>query len=515
MTPPDVRPVRRALISVADKTDLADFARGLSARGVEIVSTGSTASAIRRAGVTVTDVAAVTGFPEILDGRVKTLHPAVHAGVLADRDNPAHREELERHGIEPFDLVVANLYPFEDVTADPDTDEGRAIEHIDIGGPALVRAAAKNHAHVGVVVSPAAYATVLAHLDEHGGLDDALRRELARRAFTRTAGYDVAIDAWWHRGEDFPEVRFDGGWRAQSLRYGENPHQGAAFYVDPRHPWGLSAASQHHGAELSHNNLVDADAAWRLVGDFAEPAVAIIKHTNPAGCAVRPTLAEAYAVALAGDPTSAFGGVVAANRPVDEATAKQIADVFTEVVIAPGFDAGALEHLTAKKNLRVVEIAHAHPPEPQRSVRSVAGGVLVQDADTGIEHPAEWSAPTRAQPDADLTSELHFAWTVCKHTRSNAIVLSRDRSVVGVGAGQMSRVDSVRIAIDKSDGRADGAVLASDAFFPFRDGPDAALSAGVRAIVQPGGSVRDDEVVAACDERGVPMLCTGRRHFLH
>jgi phosphoribosylaminoimidazolecarboxamide formyltransferase/IMP cyclohydrolase len=515
VSPSDVRPVRRALISVADKTEVVEFAAALSARGVDLVATGSTAATLHRAGVAVTDVAAASGFPEILEGRVKTLHPAVHAAVLADRDNPAHRQQLAQHGIEPFDLVVANLYRFEEVTADPDIGEAEAIEHIDIGGPALLRAAAKNHFHVGVVVSSDQHATVLAHLDAHGGLDAALRRDLARRAFTATAAYDVAIHQWLHRGEALPETRFDYRWRARSLRYGENPHQGAAFYTDPRHAWGLAAATQHHGAELSYNNLVDADAAWRLVGDFAEPAVAIIKHSNPAGCAVAATVAQAHAKALAGDPTSAFGGVVAANRPIDEATATQIAEVFTEVVIAPGFHTGALSQLTAKKNLRVVEVAHAHPPQPQRAVRSVAGGVLVQDADTAIEHPHEWQAPTTAQPDAAVRAELGFAWTVCKHTKSNAIVLTRDRAVVGVGAGQMSRVDSVRLAIDKSDGRADGSVLASDAFFPFRDGPDVALAAGVTAIVQPGGSVRDEEVVAACDEHGVPMLCTGRRHFAH
>jgi phosphoribosylaminoimidazolecarboxamide formyltransferase/IMP cyclohydrolase len=507
--------VRRALLSVADKSELAGFAQALADRGVELISTGSTAAALRSAGVAVTEVSDVTGFPEILDGRVKTLHPRIHAAILADRDEPSHRDALEQHDIAPIDLVVAGLYQFEDVVADPEVDEVEAIEHIDIGGPTLIRAAAKNHAHVGVVVSPADYHVVLEQLDAHGGLDADTRRALARRAVTRTATYEAAIHRWWHRDEAFPEVRVDAAWRAQSLRYGENPHQDAAFYVDPPRPWGLSAATQHHGKELSYNNLVDADAAWRLAADLAEPAIAIIKHTNPAGCAVAPTLAEAYPKALAGDLTSAFGGIVAANRPVDGPTAEQIAEVFTEVVLAPGFDDDALETLTAKKNLRVVELAHAHPPEPQQVVRSVAGGLLVQDADVEPERPADWTAPTRAQPEDDLLAELRFAWIVCKHTKSNAVVLTRDRAVVGVGAGQMSRVDSVRLAVEKSDGRAAGAVLASDAFFPFRDGPDVALEAGVRAIVQPGGSVRDDEVIAACDERDVPMVLTRRRHFTH
>ncbi len=511
----DITPVRRALVSVADKADLVSFAEGLTARGVELISTGSTAAAIRRGGVAVTEISTVTGFPEILDGRVKSLHPMVHAAVLADRDAPSHRDELHRHGIEPIDLVVVNLYRFEEAVSDPDTGELDALEHIDIGGPALARAAAKNHPHVGVVISPADYPTVLDQLDRHGGLEADTRRQFARRAFTRTAAYDVAINEWMHRDEAFPEVRFDPTWRAQSLRYGENPHQEAAFYTDPRHQWGLAAGTQHHGKELSYNNFVDADAAWRLVTDFAEPAIAIIKHTNPAGCAVSSTLAEAYPKALAGDPTSAFGGIVAANRPVDGATAEQITELFTEVVLAPGFDVEAMERLTTKKGLRVVEIARAPAPERQLAVRSVAGGLLVQDADVEAESPGEWVVPTRAQPDDELWAELSFAWTVAKHTKSNAIVLTRDRTVVGVGAGQMSRVDSVRLAADKAGARAEGSVLASDAFFPFRDGPDAALSAGVRAIVQPGGSVRDDEVVTACDEAGVPMVCTQRRHFTH
>lgn len=516
MTDPSaVRPVRRALISVADKSELVGLARGLRERGVELVSTGSTATAIRTAGMAVTDVSDVTGFPEVLDGRVKTLHPAVHAGLLADRDKPSHNDELSAHGIEPFDLVVVNLYRFESAVADPDVDEAEAIEHIDIGGPALVRAAAKNHAHVGVVVDPADYQTLLSDLDQDGGLSARRRRELAAKAFTRVAAYDVAIHDWLHRDDEFPTVRFDPMWRTQALRHGENPHQDAAFYAHPRHPWALSAVTQHHGKELSYNNLLDADAAWRLAGDLADPAIAIIKHSNPAGCATARALAEAYPKALAGDPTSAFGGIVAANRPVDGPTAEQIAEIFTEVVIAPGYDEDALSALTAKKNLRVLEVAHAHPPARERVVRSIAGGLLVQDADVAPEEPAQWFVPTSSQPDAETDAELAFAWTVCKHTKSNAIVLTRDRAVVGVGAGQMSRVDSVRIAVDKSGGRAEGAVLASDAFFPFRDGPDLALGAGVRAIVQPGGSMRDDEVIAACDERGVPMVCTRRRHFVH
>jgi phosphoribosylaminoimidazolecarboxamide formyltransferase/IMP cyclohydrolase len=500
-------PVRRALLSAHDKTGLTELARGLADLGVALVSTGSTAQTIRDAGAEVTDVSDVTGFPEILDGRVKTLHPAVHAGILADRSKPAHASTLDEHGIAEIDLVVVNLYPFR-------TRPG--VELIDIGGPTMVRAAAKNHAAVGVVVDPGDYEMLLEALRRDAGLGEALRRELAAKAFAHTAAYDAAIAAWFAASDDVLPERYAPAYtRAQGLRYGENPHQGAAWYVPEDERWGLASAEQLGGKELSYNNLLDADAAWGMASDFAEPCVAIVKHTNPAGLAVAPTLAQAYPVALAGDPVSAFGGIVAVNRSLDAPTARQIVEVFTEVVVAPGYTAEALEILRTKANLRILELAVPAPAARPLAVRSIAGGLLVQDADVAAEDETAWTVPTKAQPDAATLDELRFAWRACKHVKSNAIVLTRGRAVVGVGAGQMSRVDSVRLAVDKAGGRSTGALLASDAFFPFRDGPDAALDAGVVALIQPGGSLRDAEVVAACDERNVPMVLTGRRHFRH
>lgn len=511
----DYRPIRTALISVYDKTGVEDLAAGLAAAGVEIVSTGSTAARIRATGIKVREVADVTGFPEMLDGRVKTLHPAVHAGILADRDDPAHTQALADHAIAEVDLVVVNLYPFRQTVADPDVTTATAIEMIDIGGPTMVRSAAKNHRHVGVVTAPDHYAEVLDEITTHGGLSAATRRRLATRAFAHTASYDADVAAWFAREQAHPD-RFGPVYaKVQDLRYGENPHQSAAYYVQRGEAWGLGSARVLSGKELSYNNLLDTDAAWTMATEFDQPCVAVIKHTNPAGLAVADSLAKAYPRALAGDPVSAFGGIVAANRTMDAVTARQIVEVFTEVVVAPGFDDDALEVLGTKANLRVVAVDCPRRPAGERVVRSVSGGLLVQDADSAPEEPDRWSVPTTAMPNDELLAELRFAWAVCKHVKSNAIVLTADRSVVGVGAGQMSRVDSVRIAVDKSGGRHDGAVLASDAFFPFRDGPDLALDAGVRAIVQPGGSKRDREVIAACDERDVPMVFTGRRHFRH
>jgi phosphoribosylaminoimidazolecarboxamide formyltransferase / IMP cyclohydrolase len=512
---PDVLPVRRALISVYDKSGLRDLAVGLAGLGVELLSTGSTAKAIRDAGVEVTEVADVTGFPEILDGRVKTLHPVIHGALLADRSKASHRAALTEHGIDPIDLVVVNLYPFRDTVADPDVTDDQAIEMIDIGGPTMVRAAAKNHAHVGVVTNPADYEALLGHLREDGGLSARSRRELAAGAFAHTASYDADVRDWMQRDGDFPPVFGPVYRKAQSLRYGENPHQSAAYYVERGATWGLGSAIQVQGKELSYNNILDTDAAWQAASDFGEPCVAIIKHTNPAGLALGASVAEAYPRALAGDRVSAFGGIVAANAEVDADAARQILEVFTEVVVAPGFSDEARELFASKPNLRVLEVRQPSPPRTAWSVRSVTGGVLVQDLDIAGSDPDAWTVVTRAQPDEATLAELAFAWTAAKHAKSNAIVLAHDRAVVGVGAGQMSRVDSVRIAVDKSAGRAGGAVLASDAFFPFRDGPDLALDAGVAAIVQPGGSKRDDEVIAACDERDVPMLFTGNRHFRH
>ncbi|QBI20606.1 bifunctional phosphoribosylaminoimidazolecarboxamide formyltransferase/IMP cyclohydrolase [Egibacter rhizosphaerae] len=512
----DVLPVRRALLSTYDKTGLDELAQGLTELGAGLVSTGSTARRLREAGVQVTEVAEVTGFPEILDGRVKTLHPAIHGGLLANRDEPGHGDALARHGIATIDLLVVNLYPFEQAIADPATGDREAVEMIDIGGPAMVRAAAKNHRHVAVLTDPSDYGPLLEELRRDGGLTVARRRELAARAFAHTARYDAAIAAWFAgtgESEVFPET-FATYTRAGELRYGENPHQRAAYYVDAQ-PWGVGSAVQHHGKELSYNNLLDTDAAWLAASEFNEPCVAIIKHTNPAGLAVADTLAEAYPPALAGDPVSAFGGIVACNRTVDGATAERIAEVFTEVVVAPGYEPEALEVLTQKSALRVLEIARPEAPRRAATHRTVSGGLLVQDLDDPAEEPGAWSQATDTAPDEGTRRDLVFAWRAVKHVKSNAIVLARDGAIVGVGAGQMSRVDSVRLAVDKAGERAQGAVLASDAFFPFSDGPEAALEAGIRGIVQPGGSKRDADTVAVCDEHAVPMLLTGVRHFRH
>lgn len=506
-------PVRRALISCFDKSGVAELAAALHERDVTLVSTGSTAATVRDAGVPVTEVADVTGFPECLDGRVKTLHPRVHAGILADRTDPAHVAELEELDVATIDLVAVNLYPFTDTVA-AGAGEDDVVEMIDIGGPTMIRAAAKNHGSVVVLVDPDDYGRVLAELDEHGGVTAATRRELAAKAFRHTAAYDAAVATWFQRDEALPTQLSLALPRRAALRYGENPHQRAALYtygVDI----GLAAAEQLHGKELSYNNLLDTDAAWGMAVDLDDPAVAIIKHTNPAGYATGEDLPTAYARALEGDPVSAFGGIVAANRPLDRATAERIAEVFTEVVIAPGYDDDALEVLQSKKNLRILQMPDAQRPRGGWQLRSVAGGLLVQDLDVGEEPWGDWEVVTQARPDEQMLADLRFAWTACKHTKSNAIVLAKHGQVVGVGAGQMSRVDSVRLAVERSGERHVGAVLASDAFFPFRDGPDAAAAAGVAALVQPGGSVRDDEVIAAADEHGLVMVLTGRRHFRH
>ncbi|MDQ3931632.1 MAG: bifunctional phosphoribosylaminoimidazolecarboxamide formyltransferase/IMP cyclohydrolase [Actinomycetota bacterium] len=527
------RPVRRALISVYDKSGVVELAAGLDELGVVIISTGTTAATIAAEGVPVTEVADVTGFPECLDGRVKTLHPRVHAAILADRDKPPHIAELEALAIPPIDLVICNLYPFRETMAAGAT-AAEIIDMIDIGGPTLLRAAAKNHAAVGVVVDPDDYGRLLVELGSAGGLNEETRHRLAVKAFQHTAAYDAAIAAWFQRDDPFPIQLGPVYRRERTLRYGENPHQRAAYYLDVAGGrWGLTSAVQHHGKELSYNNLLDADAAWALVGDFDDPCVAIVKHTNPAGLALaregregdEAVLAGAFERALAGDPVAAFGGIVAANRPVDRSAAELIAEVFIEVLIAPGYSEDALEVLSRKKNLRLLEIARptlavlredaGRGGAPPLVMRSVRGGLLVQDADVEPEPVEEWKVAGAVAPDEATLGDLHFAWQVCKHVKSNAIVLAKDRQVVGVGAGQMSRIDAVRLAVAKSAGRAAGAVLASDAFFPFRDGPDAAAAAGVSAIVQPGGSVRDGEVAAATDEHGIAMVFTGRRHFRH
>jgi phosphoribosylaminoimidazolecarboxamide formyltransferase / IMP cyclohydrolase len=504
--------VERALISVSDKRGVVDFARGLADLGIEIISSGGTAATLIEAGIPARKVSDVTGAPEILGGRVKTIHPTIHGGILADRRKPEHLDELRERGIPPIDLVVTNLYPFESTIAKPDVSDDDAIENIDIGGPAMVRAAAKNHASVTVVVNPDRYAEVLEQIKANGDVDLETRRELAVEAFTHTAAYDVAISNWLGRFQGWPERLVFSGDLRQELRYGENPHQHAAFYVSPGTARGVAAAEQLHGKELSYNNILDTDAAWKLVLELATPAVAIIKHSNPCGVAIAGSIEDAYRRAYECDTTSAFGGIVALNAPVDAGTAQAMAEIFLEVVIAPSYDPAALEILSGKKNLRLLQA------EPVASygidMRSVAGGLLIQGSDP-VDDAADAKVVTQAQPTSEQWRDLRFAWTVAKHVKSNAIVLAKDGIAVGVGAGQMSRVESTKLAAMRAGDRASGTACASDAFFPFRDGLDAAVAAGATAIIQPGGSVRDDEVIAAADEHGIPMVFTGRRHFRH
>jgi phosphoribosylaminoimidazolecarboxamide formyltransferase/IMP cyclohydrolase len=514
--------VRRALVSVYDKTGLGELARGLHEAGVALVSTGSTAARIRELGVPVTPVEELTGFPECLDGRVKTLHPKVHAGILADLRLDSHREQLRQLAIEPFDLVVVNLYPFEDTVmsgASPD----ECIEQIDIGGPTMVRAAAKNHASVAVVVDPARYADVLAAVRD-GGLTLAHRQRLAADAFTHTARYDVAVASYLgnvvaptDEGSGFPAWLGATWTRSEVLRYGENPHQRAALYVSGFVPSpGLAQAEQLHGKAMSYNNYVDADAARRAAYDHDEPCVAIIKHANPCGIAVGSDVAEAYRKAHACDPVSAFGGVIAVNRPVTGEMARAVADVFTEVVVAPGFESAALDVLTEKKNIRLLRCADRQ--QGGGDIRWVSGGLLMQTADAldaPGDDPAGWRLVAGAAVDAATLRDLAFAWRACRAVKSNAILLAADGATVGVGMGQVNRVDSARLSVARAGDRAAGSVAASDAFFPFADGLQVLLDAGVRAVVQPGGSVRDEEVIAAAEAGGVTMYLTGARHFFH
>jgi phosphoribosylaminoimidazolecarboxamide formyltransferase/IMP cyclohydrolase len=524
------RPIRvtRALLSVSDKTGLVEFARALAGHGVEILSTGGSARTLREAGIAVVEVADHTGFPEMMDGRVKTLHPTIHGGILAVRDDAAHAAAMRDHGIPPIDMVVVNLYPFE-ATVAKGAGFAECIENIDIGGPAMLRSAAKNHAYVAVVTDPADYAEVTAEMAAHGGATTlALRRRLAAAAFARTATYDAAIGGWFaaELGDTFPRRLAVGGTRRQLLRYGENPHQAAAFYACGAARPGIATAEQLQGKELSFNNLNDTDAAFECVAEFAEPAVAIIKHANPCGVAIGADARSAYLKALACDPVSAFGGIVAVNRPLDGATAEEIVKLFTEVVIAPAADDAARAAFAAKKNLRLlVTGAVPDPAAPGVGLRSLAGGYLVQTRDSGRIEAADLKVVTRRRPsDAEL-ADLLFAFRVAKHVKSNAIVYAKAGATVGIGAGQMSRVDSARIAAWKAreaaeaageaTSRAQGAVVASDAFFPFADGLLAAAEAGVTAVIQPGGSMRDDEVIAAADEAGLAMVFTGMRHFRH
>ena len=521
-------PVARALLSVSDKTGLVEFARALASRDIRLLSTGGTARAIADAGLPVTDVGAYTGFPEMLDGRVKTLHPKVHGGILARRDLPAHADALAAHGIPTIDLVVVNLYPFRETVAKPGCTLDDAIENIDIGGPAMVRAAAKNWPHVGVVVDPADYAALVAELARTGNtLSDATRFALARKAFAHTAAYDGAIANWLTArsadgtAEAFPQSFRYAGERVQSLRYGENPHQAAAFYRDEAPAAGTIATfRQRQGKELSYNNLADADAAWECVKSFDATACVIVKHANPCGVALGASTLDAYRRALATDPVSAFGGIIAFNRAVDAATLEAVATQFVEVVVAPAYTDDAIGAIAQKKNVRVLEVPL--PPSgggaAQLDFKRIGGGLLVQTGDTRHVAPAELKVVTRRAPTAAQLADLMFAWRVAKFVKSNAIVYCADGTTLGIGAGQMSRVDSSRIAAIKA-GTAKlalaGSVAASDAFFPFRDGLDVVADQGAVAVIQPGGSMRDDEVIAAADERDLAMVFTGVRHFRH
>jgi phosphoribosylaminoimidazolecarboxamide formyltransferase / IMP cyclohydrolase len=519
--------VRRALISVSDKTGVADFASGLSALGIELVSTGGTAAALREAGLEVRDVSDLTGSEEILGGRVKTLHPRLHAALLAVRDDPEHQATLEAEGIEPIDLVCANLYPFERTVAGADVSEAAAVENIDIGGPTMIRAAAKNHAYVAVVVKPESYDAVLAELQEsEGALSAETRHWLANEAFAFTARYDAAISRWFStRYEAYPEHWVMAHEKFLDLSYGENPHQTAALYVETgARSHVLSRVAKLHGRALSFNNVLDLDSARRLLDEFERPAAVIIKHNNPCGVAVADTVEEAYERALACDPLSAFGGVIALNRPVEKRLAEKLHENFIEVLIAPGYEEGALPALRLKESVRILEDTERRGYEArERDVKRVRGGLLVQDPDRVAETRKSMEVPTKAKPTEEQWDDLLFASKVCRHVRSNAIVFARDGATLGIGAGQMSRVDSVRIAIEKASDAAPegekaplrGSVVASDAFFPFADGPERAIEAGAVALIQPGGSVRDNEVLAACDEAGVAMVLTGRRHFRH
>ncbi|MBQ1160932.1 bifunctional phosphoribosylaminoimidazolecarboxamide formyltransferase/IMP cyclohydrolase [Streptomyces sp. A73] len=528
------RPIRRALVSVFDKTGLDELAQGLHAAGVQLVSTGSTAKQIADAGVPVTPVEELTGFPECLDGRVKTLHPRVHAGILADQRLEAHREQLGELGVEPFELVVVNLYPFAETVASGASDD-ECVEKIDIGGPSMVRAAAKNHPSVAVVVNPDRYGEVLKAV-ENGGFDLAARKRLAGEAFQHTAAYDMAVAGWFATyaetgaGDETGGGEADAGGSAASqfpsflgvtyerknvLRYGENPHQSAALYTGGC--GGLAEAEQLHGKEMSYNNYVDTDAARRAAYDHTEPCVAVIKHTNPCGIAVGADVAEAHRKAHACDPLSAYGGVIAVNRPVSVAMAEQVAEIFTEVVVAPDYEDGAIEVLSRKKNIRVLRCPEA--PTAPAEFRPIDGGGLAQVKDAfqaAGDDPARWTLAAGEALSADELAELAFAWRACRAVKSNAILLGKDRATVGVGMGQVNRVDSARLAVQRAGAeRARGAYAASDAFFPFPDGLEVLAEAGVRAVVQPGGSVRDEQVVEAANKAGVTMYLTGTRHFFH
>ena len=525
-TASNAKQIRRALLSVTDKTGLVDFARVLAGFGVELVSTGGTAAALRAAGLSVKDIAELTGFPEMLDGRVKTLHPKVHGGLLYIRGNREHEAAVAAHGIQPIDMVVVNLYAFEKTAAQPGVAFGHLIENIDIGGPSMVRSAAKNFEDVAIVTRVADYPALIEELNaNNGSLSRETRWRLARQAFALTAAYDSAIATTLDRIAEAPAPKaaaeFDNASLpqtlridmplAQSLRYGENPHQRAALYSDGS-GLGVAGAHQLQGKELSFNNLVDLDACWQLTQEFGEPAVVIVKHTNPCGAAVGTTVLEAYQKALACDPVSAFGSVIGINREVDAAAAEEIAKLFVEAIAAPAFSAEARQRFAAKKNLRLIEV-HSAPSRPV--VKHVSGGLLLQDADSASVAESELDVKTWRPPTADELRSLLFAWRVCKHVKSNAIVYARDGQTIGIGAGQMSRVDAARFGAMKAVLPLEGCVAASDAFFPFPDGLEAVAAAGATAVIQPGGSVNDEKVIAAADKLGLAMVFTGVRHFRH
>ncbi|HET9145955.1 MAG TPA: bifunctional phosphoribosylaminoimidazolecarboxamide formyltransferase/IMP cyclohydrolase [Sphingomicrobium sp.] len=526
----EVVPVRRALISLSDKAGLAELAAGLARHGVEIVSTGGTAAKLREAGAEVRDISDLTGFPEMMDGRVKTLHPKVHGGLLGVRDNPEHAAAMAEHAIAPIDLVVVNLYPFLN-TVMSGADRDTIIENIDIGGPSMVRSAAKNHAHVAIVTDPADYATLLEQLDANGGTTLEFRKKLAAKAYALTAAYDSTISQWFafaDQGERWPETWTRASKLKIPLRYGENPHQQAALYepIGP-HARGIAQAEQVQGKELSYNNLNDANAALELVSEFrnGEPTVVIVKHANPCGVATRGSLFDAWKEALACDSVSAFGGIVATNRPLDAQTAEAITQIFTEVVVAPDADDAAKAIFAKKKNLRLLLTGELPDSRPGQNIAVITGGILVQDRDNGMVTRDQLKCVTRRQPTEQELSDCLFAWTVAKHVKSNAIVYAKDGATAGIGAGQMNRRDSARIAAirakeaaeanDWPEPRTVGSAVASDAFFPFADGLLAAAEAGATAVIQPGGSIRDEDVIAAADEAGLAMLFTGMRHFRH
>ena len=519
-----MRKIERALISVSEKSGVVEFARALTGRGIAILSTGGTAKLLEKEGVRVTEVSAHTGFPEMLDGRVKTLHPKIHGGLLARRDLSAHMQAIGAAGIDPIDLVVVNLYPFEATVADPACRFEDAIENIDIGGPAMLRSAAKNHAGVAVVVDPTDYAKVLAEISASGSVSDATRLVLAKKVFAHTAAYDGAIANYLHSLDaegghgEYPDVLTLQYHRLQQMRYGENPHQSAAFYRD-QHPveGGLAAYRQIQGKELSYNNIADSDAAWECVKTFSEPACVIIKHANPCGVAIGRDSLEAYSKAFKTDPTSAFGGIIAFNRALDRAAAEAVGKQFAEVIIAPRVEADARAALAAKQNLRVLEVPPGHRSQAH-DMKRVGGGLLVQSTDAKTMERGEIKVVTKLAPSEAQWADLLFAWRVGKYVKSNAIVFCKDGMTMGVGAGQMSRVDSARIASIKAQNAGlslAGCAVASDAFFPFRDGLDVVIDAGAAAVIQPGGSVRDEEVIAAANERGIAMVFTGVRHFRH